>query len=81
MISAKRLRPYFQSHHIIVLTEHLIGQVLRKPDLAKRIIARSVELSEFNLDYRPLELIKAQMLTDFIAELSPPITNEEERQT
>ena len=28
VISAKRLRPYFQGHHITVMTEHLIRQVL-----------------------------------------------------
>ena len=36
VINARRLRPYFPGHHIIVMTEHPIWQVLRKPDLAER---------------------------------------------
>ena len=77
VISARRLLPCFQSHHIIVLIEHPIRQVLRKPDLTVRMIAWLVELSELSLEYRPWGPIKAQVLTDFIVELSPPVTDEE----
>ena len=79
IVSARRLRPYFQGHRIIVMTKHPIWQVLRKLGLVRRMIAWSVELSKFNLEYRPRGLIKAQVLTNFIVELSPPITNEEEK--
>ena len=63
------------------MTEHLIRQVLRKPNLVRRMIAWSVELSEFSLEYRPRGLIKARVLANFIMELSSPITSEEEKQT
>lgn len=42
--AARCLRPYFQSHQIVVKTDHPIKQVLRKPELAGRMIAWSVEL-------------------------------------
>ena len=38
VVIAWRLQPYFLGHHIIVMTEHLIRQVLRKLDLVGRII-------------------------------------------
>jgi len=37
--SARRLRPYFQSHHMVVKTKYPIKQVLRKPELAGRMVA------------------------------------------
>ena len=55
-------------------------QLLQKPNLVERWIAWSVELSEFSLEYRPHGLIKAQVLADFIVELSPPMVNEDKEQ-
>ena len=81
VINARRLRPYFQGHHIIVMTEHLIRQILRKPDLTERMIAWSVKLFKFNLEYKPRGLIKALVLANFILELSLPNTSEEEKRT
>nr|KYP64237.1 Retrovirus-related Pol polyprotein from transposon 412 family [Cajanus cajan] len=46
---AWRLRPYFQSHQVVVKTDYLIKQILRKLELAGRMIAWSVELSEFGI--------------------------------
>ena len=37
----------------------------------------SVELFEFSLEYQSWGLIKAQVLTDFIVELSPPMADDE----
>nr|KYP31941.1 Retrovirus-related Pol polyprotein from transposon opus [Cajanus cajan] len=47
--AARHLRPYFQSHQVVVKTDYLIKQILRKPELAGRMIAWSVELSEFGI--------------------------------
>lgn len=71
VIAVRRLRPYFQSHQIVVKTDHPIRQVLRKPELAGRMIAWSVELSEFGIEYEPRGPIKDQCLSDFAAELLP----------
>lgn len=64
---ARRLRSYFQSHQIVVQTDHPIKQVLRKPELARRMVAWSVELSEFGLKYEPRGPMKAHCLADFVA--------------
>jgi len=50
-------------------TDHSIAKILRKPDLAGRMFAWSVELSEFGLKYESRESVKGQHLTDFAAEL------------
>nr|KYP65235.1 Retrovirus-related Pol polyprotein from transposon 297 family [Cajanus cajan] len=37
--TARRLRPYFQSHQVILKTDYPIKQILRKPELVRRMIA------------------------------------------
>uniref|UniRef100_A0A2N9FF19 Integrase catalytic domain-containing protein n=1 Tax=Fagus sylvatica TaxID=28930 RepID=A0A2N9FF19_FAGSY len=70
VIAARKLRPYFQSHKIIVLTNHPLRKAINKPDAAGRLIQWAVELSEFDIEYHPRQAIKAQALADFIAEFT-----------
>jgi hypothetical protein len=72
VVTTRRLRQYFQSHQIIVKTDYPMKHVLRKPDLAGRMVAGSVELSEFDITFVPRGCIKAQVLPDFVVELSAP---------
>ncbi|XP_014491823.1 uncharacterized protein LOC106754328 [Vigna radiata var. radiata] len=72
LTAARRLRPYFHSHQVVVRTNHPIAKILRKPDLAGRIVARAIELSEFGLQYEPQGSVKGQHLADFIAEAYHP---------
>ncbi|RDX68077.1 hypothetical protein CR513_52972, partial [Mucuna pruriens] len=51
-------------------TDLPIQQVLRKPDLAGRMMAWSVQLSEFDITFENRGPIKAQALADFITELT-----------
>jgi len=67
--ASRRLQPYFQSHEIIVQTDCPISKVLRKPELAGRMIGWSIELSEFGIKYEPRGPIKSQCLVDFTSEL------------
>ena len=68
VVSARKLRPYFQAHSIIVLTDQPLRQVLGKPELSGRMLKWSMELMAFDIEYRPRSAIKAQALADFIAE-------------
>jgi hypothetical protein len=68
--AARKLRPYFQAHTIILLTNHPLRKAMNKPDAAGRLIQWSIELSEFDIDYRPQTTIKAQALADYIAEFT-----------
>ncbi|RDX97002.1 Gypsy retrotransposon integrase-like protein 1, partial [Mucuna pruriens] len=55
---------------IIARTDLPITQVLRKPDMAGRMVAWSVQLSEFDISFERRGHVKAQVLTDFITELT-----------
>lgn len=38
VVSARKLRPYFQAHSVIVLTDQPLRQVLRKLELSRRML-------------------------------------------
>ncbi|GFS37316.1 hypothetical protein Acr_00g0051350 [Actinidia rufa] len=44
MIAARKLRHYFQSHPIIVLTDQPLKQILQRPDTSGRLLKWSIEL-------------------------------------
>lgn len=62
----RKLRPYFQAHQIVVMTNQPLRQTLLKPEASGRLVKWSVELSEFDIVYRPRGAIKAQALADFM---------------
>jgi len=49
VFAARRLRHYFQSFTMIVMTDLPIRKVLQKPDVAGRTVRWVVELSEFDV--------------------------------
>ncbi|RDY07211.1 rnhA, partial [Mucuna pruriens] len=58
------------SPSIIVRIDLPIHQVLGKPDLAGRMVAWSVQLSEFDILFESRGHIKAQVIADFLVELT-----------
>ena len=68
---SRRLRPYFQAHTIEIPTEHPIKQILHKPETSGRLIKWAIELSEFDIRYKPRIAVKGQILADFIMEFTP----------
>jgi len=74
--AARRLRPYFQNHQIIVRTDYPISKILRKSELAGRMVTWSMELSEYGIKYEPRGPIKAQSFADFIIQM--PTTTQQE---
>ncbi|KAK3020146.1 hypothetical protein RJ639_003254 [Escallonia herrerae] len=77
IISARHLRPYFQSHSIIFLTDQPLRKVLLSPEESGRLVNWSVKFGEFDIQYKPRTAIKAQALADFIVECTlsedPPL--------
>lgn len=69
--AARRLKAYFQSHPICVLTDQPLRQVMNRPEASGRLTKWAVELGEFDIEYRPRTAIKGQALADFIAEQTP----------
>ncbi|XP_074573354.1 uncharacterized protein LOC141829727 [Curcuma longa] len=69
VLSARRLRPYFRSHLVTVLTNSNLGKVLTQTEASGRLIKWTVELCEYDIQYQPRTAIKAQALADFLAEV------------
>ena len=53
------------------MTDHPLKKAMNKLEAAGRLIHWVVELSEFDIQYQPRHVIKAQALADFIAEFTP----------
>ncbi|XP_057730043.1 uncharacterized protein LOC130945326 [Arachis stenosperma] len=68
--NGKKAQTLFQSHTIIVRTNQPLRQILTKPELAGRLTKWSIELSEFDIQFQPRSALKAQILADFISELT-----------
>ena len=68
--AARKLRPYFQAHTIEVPTEYPMKQVLHKLETSGRLVKWAIEMSEFNIRYKPKTSIKGQVLVDFIMEFT-----------
>ena len=68
--AARKLRPYFQAHTIEVPTEYPMKQVLHKPETSGRLMKWAIELSEFDIRYKPKITIKGKILADFIMEFT-----------
>ncbi|KAM1100354.1 hypothetical protein ACFX2B_006762 [Malus domestica] len=73
VMSAKKLRPYFQAHSIIVLTNHHLRQILQSPDTSGRMIKWAITFGEFDISYQPKPAEKGQAVADFIADFPYPV--------
>ena len=69
VIATRKLRPYFHSHPVRVLTNYPLRQVLQKPDALGQLLKWAIQLSQFKIEFQPQPAIKRQALTNFIAEL------------
>ncbi|XP_074288969.1 uncharacterized protein LOC141614114 [Silene latifolia] len=58
--SSYKLRPYFESHTIFVITNYPLKTIMRKPELSGRMAKWSVHLSSYDLKFEPRTAIKSQ---------------------
>ena len=63
---ARKLKPYFQAHTVIVLTNKPLRQAMSNPDAAGQLALWAIELGEFNIQYHPRTAVKGQVITNFI---------------
>ena len=49
--AARKLKPYFQTHTIVVLTEKPLKRVMNSPKAVGWMALWAVELSEFDIQY------------------------------
>ena len=70
VIVARKLKLYFQAHTVIVLMDKPLRRAISSPETAGRMASWVVELSKFNIQYRPHTAIKGQAVASFIAEFT-----------
>ena len=68
LVTSRKLRPYFQAHPIVVMTNQSIRKMMNKIDAASQLI----QLGQFDIEYQPQAAIKTQVLADFIAKFTYP---------
>ena len=59
MITSQKLRHYFDTYHIAVVTEYPLGDILHNNEANGRIIKWAVELGTYTIDFRPHHMIKS----------------------
>ena len=70
VMAAHKLKPYFQAHKVIVLTDKPLQWAMSNPKTASQLVLKAIELSEFDIQYRPRTAIKGQVVMNFIAEFT-----------
>jgi len=68
--SARKLRPYFQSHTIEILSNQPLKTVMKNTNLSGRLTKWAMELSEHDIVYKNRIAAKSQVLADFLIELT-----------
>nr|GEW26420.1 reverse transcriptase domain-containing protein [Tanacetum cinerariifolium] len=77
VFAAKRLKRYFQAHHITVITDQPIKQIMSRPDVVGRLQKWSIMLGEYNNTYWLRTSVKGQVLANFLAEMPDETSNNE----
>ncbi|CAJ2652721.1 unnamed protein product [Trifolium pratense] len=81
VMATRKLRHYFLAHSIVVRTDQPIKQLLARPGMTGRMLKWSLELSEFEIFFESRKALKAQVLADFIAEMTTPSTPDKNKWT
>jgi hypothetical protein len=67
LITTHKLSHYFQMHRIEAHTSSTLGEILNNWEATDKIAKWSIELSMYDIVYKPSTTIKAQALSDFVA--------------
>lgn len=62
IVASRKLCAYFQANQILVMMNQPIKKAMNKPEATGQMVQWAVELSQFNIKYRPRTAIKAQVL-------------------
>ena len=56
--TARKLKPYFQAHMVVILTDKPLRRAMSNLDVAKRLALWAIELRELDIQYCPRTAIK-----------------------
>jgi hypothetical protein len=68
LMTKRKLRHYFDSHPVIVVSKYPLEEVIQNPEAEGRIAKWALELMGQNISYAPHSAIKSQVLADFVVE-------------
>jgi hypothetical protein len=68
LMTKRKLRHYFDTHPITVVSKYPLGEVIQNLEAEGRIAKWALELMGPNNTYAPHSAIKSQVLADFVAE-------------
>ena len=68
LLTARKLRHYFDDHKVIVVTGFPIGYILHNKEAIGRIAKWACEMGGHDIEFRPCTTIKTQALVDFVSE-------------
>jgi ribonuclease HI len=68
LLTARKLRHYFDDHKVIVVTGFPIGDILHNKEAIGRITKWACELGAHDIEFRPRTAIKTEALVYFISE-------------
>ena len=69
--ATRKLPRYFKAHIVFVLTEYPLQSLLKRSDFTGRIAKWGTRLGSFDIRYRLRNVVKGQVLADFVVEFSP----------
>ena len=67
-MARRKLRHYFESHPVTVVSSFPLGEIIQNRETLGRIAKWAVELMGEALSFVPRKAIKSQVLVDFVAE-------------
>ena len=67
---AQKLKPYFQAHTVVILTDKPLRRAMSSPKAVGQMALWVVELSEFDIQYQLRTALKGQVVVDFITEFT-----------
>ena len=77
IVAARKLRPYFDAHQVVVLTNLPLEKSLEMIERFGRLEKWAVELNGLGVKYQPTKEIKGQALVDIFAEWTTQDESEE----
>jgi hypothetical protein len=66
VITSRKLSHYFQAHRIEVHTSSTLGKILNNWEATDKIDKWAIELSMYDIVYKPRTTLKTQALSDFM---------------
>jgi hypothetical protein len=68
ILTRRKLRHYFESHPVTVVSSFPLGEIIQCREASGRIAKWAVELMGETLSFAPRKAIKSQVLADFLVE-------------